>query len=517
MLSSAWALFAQARSFSTSVAAASDVSRWVLTEVLPSEAIDGEVRRKMRQVLQQMGALLQPLEFCTVWALHKSSAVDGVVRQTREVLDRADTVLHKCRTKWRGRLSDRTFLLSHLEPLLQELQFASTSLILALNVINASSREAPSVSPGALLRASSRVLSLRKQRITGDVWTLRGTLLTRLCTRTEAPRDSRSVSQWIVVGTDTELSLARQNDGSHRFRCDRLTVPLTRSLHFRADTSTSARKQLSDAVDTDIDSTDASVSEDAVRPVFLFHVENLEFMFESGNTKSGVLDDSVPHLSHVDLVYTVRLALFDDTCGGTATHETASDEALQLLLQETPETPLEFRPCEKREIETTLQSLVGQDEKVQVCGNRDGQGESESHQPLLNRRDRATPSQTCKYMTIPTQTPKMSLPQMSLPRRARITWTSPKHHHRRHERSVSSPPTPVSALLTLSVTATTPILTQTSLSLTTLPVHRHLQPRHRRLPTKNQNLTRSLVWFDQISPIVLMILPYSQLNVHTVV
>ncbi|MES1909225.1 MAG: hypothetical protein MHM6MM_002000 [Cercozoa sp. M6MM] len=343
MLSSAWALFAQARSFSTSVAAASDVSRWVLTEVLPSEAIDGEVRRKMRQVLQQMGALLQPLEFCTVWALHKSSAVDGVVRQTREVLDRADTVLHKCRTKWRGRLSDRTFLLSHLEPLLQELQFASTSLILALNVINASSREAPSVSPGALLRASSRVLSLRKQRITGDVWTLRGTLLTRLCTRTEAPRDSRSVSQWIVVGTDTELSLARQNDGSHRFRCDRLTVPLTRSLHFRADTSTSARKQLSDAVDTDIDSTDASVSEDAVRPVFLFHVENLEFMFESGNTKSGVLDDSVPHLSHVDLVYTVRLALFDDTCGGTATHETASDEALQvssLICIYTPSTLL---------------------------------------------------------------------------------------------------------------------------------------------------------------------------------
>lgn len=171
----AWLLYERARAIS---GAASHLSSW-LTLLLTD--VDSEVRLLLEQLVDRVESVSAPLSFALQWSQSKGSAIAATAFRARSVLQRVDAFIAECSEK-RGQVAliDRDWLVRQLRFHLSELDFALTSLSLAMQLVQAASPMKPltaNISSSALVRASERLNSMRDSG--GDVAVSFGALYKR--------------------------------------------------------------------------------------------------------------------------------------------------------------------------------------------------------------------------------------------------------------------------------------------------------------------------------------------------
>eukprot|EP00743_Colponemidia_sp_Colp-15_P007168 GILK01007737.1.p1 GENE.GILK01007737.1~~GILK01007737.1.p1 ORF type:complete len:608 (-),score=136.81 GILK01007737.1:474-2297(-) len=148
-------------------------------------------RQRLESLQRRVDCLLQPLNYCVLWARDKDSCAQSVIGSTRQLLQQVCDFVHQNANKNLKERADEDFS-AQLDHFLQELHFSCISMNMVLHMIQVNSHP-PSVhaiSPAALLRASHRLQEMCGKG--GDV-----TLSTGSLYRFKKSANDPSGGQWI--------------------------------------------------------------------------------------------------------------------------------------------------------------------------------------------------------------------------------------------------------------------------------------------------------------------------------
>eukprot|EP00808_Paulinella_micropora_P031462 g62314.t1 len=135
MLTSALALFSSASSAKKTV---TDVGSWI-AKLLPQQD-DAEVRYLLECLSRRLDVLAPVLSFCELWARDKGSAIGATVFHARSRLANVETFIRTCLLDPnRTQINNRAAMTDALKRQLADIDFALTSVNLAMQLVNSSS------------------------------------------------------------------------------------------------------------------------------------------------------------------------------------------------------------------------------------------------------------------------------------------------------------------------------------------------------------------------------------------
>ena len=211
-------------------------------------------RRRLVSIHKRVECLIQPLNYCVVNVKSKDSCIQQIIQYAFDLVNSVTEFLDK--VKFVADEADPfTRILDSecaqkVEHFLRELEFACTSVSLAVSITNSTSKMFPNqtISPSALLRASMRISEMNGR--SGDLFALSGTLL----------KWDEAADKWNLASLDCTLRLSQYklidpSDAPYLIRLSSnnpnitLNFPIQTALSFRVETVQSLHLPLEGVID----------------------------------------------------------------------------------------------------------------------------------------------------------------------------------------------------------------------------------------------------------------------------
>ena len=195
-------------------------------------------RRRLVAIHRRMECLIEPLNFCVLWAKDKDSCIQPIIQHACELLQTVNDFLDKVKFTTDDldpfcRILDRDSSIK-VDYFLRELEFACTSVSMGVAVSRHVSGLSSSsfISPSALLKASRRISEMASR--SGDLFAVNGSLY-------------EEKEGWVQVSSDCVFRVAQINSIDPRdspfliklvgpsFKG--LTLPIATALSFEVATS----------------------------------------------------------------------------------------------------------------------------------------------------------------------------------------------------------------------------------------------------------------------------------------
>ena len=188
-------------------------------------------RRRLVAIHKRVECLIQPLNFCVMWAKDKDSCIQPIiqyaydlVQSVTEFLDKVKFVADEVDPFTRVLEAESSQKVDHF---LRELDFACNSVSMAVSITKSigAVEDTRQVSPSALLKASLRISEMTAR--SGDLFAINGTLYKR------DPGDS----EWKLASSDcvlrlTQLKSVDPSDSPYLIRVSLPNEIATSGLHF---------------------------------------------------------------------------------------------------------------------------------------------------------------------------------------------------------------------------------------------------------------------------------------------
>ena len=205
-------------------------------------------RRRLVAIHKRVECLVQPLNFCVVWAKEKDSCIHPILQYAYDLLHSVTDFLDKVKFTTEE-LDPFTRVLDtesskRVDHFLRELEFASNSVSLAVSVTRMfSTNNGGQISPSALLKASARIREMANQ--SGDLFAISGTLYKR----------SVSSDRWDRVDEQAVLKLSQFKsidpmDSPYLIRVSNLNFPIQTALSFHVTGSKSLNLPINSIIDS---------------------------------------------------------------------------------------------------------------------------------------------------------------------------------------------------------------------------------------------------------------------------
>ncbi len=211
-------------------------------------------RRRLVAVHRRVECLIQPLNFCVLWAKDQDSCIQPMIHYAYDLVQSVTDFLDKVKFTT-DELDPFTRVLDmessqKVDYFLRELEFGCNSVSLAVSItkssVNQCASESGRISPSALLKASARILEMSHR--SGDLLAMSGTLF------------RRSEQGWKPEKGDTVLKVCQfrsidPSDSPYLVRLsladgENMNFPIHTALSFRVSTVKTLGLPIPDLIDS---------------------------------------------------------------------------------------------------------------------------------------------------------------------------------------------------------------------------------------------------------------------------